>query len=379
MPTLLEIFDLVNGVPSNAAWDMVKRSWKHVCGKEWEDLYIDSFRLAVNSEREYLISRFETENIEIDLNELKYALHQDLALNISDLSANDLASNPLKKKIGEALSRRRVLLLDGKDLSEDDYAQLVRNLIKHAEGIFKKSIIENETAFREEVLKELSNSDFLLKELTKWLDGKFGLILHEFDLLKEKTKIIESLSEKVEEISNQIEQHLGLDKSEEEIQKEILRSIESWQNGPIFQPDALCYGCPLEPLSDKFSVVCEEEYDRSDLHHVLTKAFGKFDMKPIYADEIYWHCHKLCKISALIQCTPFSIIHLTKNPSPNTYIGMGITIGLNRPFILIKEQGIDTPSLISGLDYFQIDSFIEFRYELSQRVQTFLTQLAIKP
>ena len=53
----------------------------------------------------------------------------------------------------------------------------------------------------------------------------------------------------------------------------------------------------------------------------------------------------------------------------------GIAMGLGRPFVLVKDKGADVSPLAQGLEYYPINSYLELRYELGEKVRPFLADI----
>ena len=83
---------IFSGVPSNAAWDLIKAAWGKAHNKSWEALYLESFKQAVN-EAEPILVKYTGGKGEIGLNEdeLSNALHRDLAIDPTALSFSALS------------------------------------------------------------------------------------------------------------------------------------------------------------------------------------------------------------------------------------------------------------------------------------------------
>ena len=173
-----------------------------------------------------------------------------------------------------------------------------------------------------------------------------------------------------------IKQYLGLDRPRATIVEEITASLNLAPRGAMFEPGGLCSGYPLQPMPDRYFVAQEFSPDRDDLRNALAAALSKFSVQPICADDFLWPGHILCKISALIQSTPFGIYELTTSQSRNIYLELGIAMGLGRPLVLVKDKNAEVAALARGLEYHSIDSYLELSYELGQKVHPFLANIA---
>ena len=173
-----------------------------------------------------------------------------------------------------------------------------------------------------------------------------------------------------------IKQRLGLDRPQTIIVEEIKTALDAAPRGPMFEPGGLCSGYLLQPMHDRYFVAQEFSPDRDDLRGALASALAEFGVQPVCADDCLRPGHILCKISALIQGTPFGVYQLTASQNRNVYLELGIAMGLSRPFVLVKDKDAEVSPLAQGLDYYSIDSYLELRYELGQKVHSFLADIA---
>jgi hypothetical protein len=173
-----------------------------------------------------------------------------------------------------------------------------------------------------------------------------------------------------------IKQHLGLDRPQTVILEEIKTALDAAPRGAMFEPGGLCGGYLLRPMPDRYYVAQEFVPDRDDLREALAMALAEFDVQPVRRDDFLWTGHVLCKVSALIQSTPFGVYQLTASQNRNVYLELGIAMGLGRPSVLVKDQEAKVPSLAQGLDTYSIDSYLELRYELGQKMRPFLADIA---
>jgi hypothetical protein len=190
---------------------------------------------------------------------------------------------------------------------------------------------------------------------------------------------VNAQTEKLESIDaslQAIKQHLGLDRPQTVIIEEIKVALDAAPRGPMFEHGGLCSGYLLRPMPDRYLVAQEFTPDRDDLRDALAAALAEFDVQPVSADDFLWSGHILCKISALIQGTPFGVYQLTVTQNRNVYLELGIAMGLSRPFVLVKDKDAKVSPLAQGLDYYSIDSYLELRYELGGKVRPFLADIA---
>jgi len=172
-----------------------------------------------------------------------------------------------------------------------------------------------------------------------------------------------------------IKQHLGIDRSNEAIKKDINASFSTGLRNAMFDQDGICSGYSFRAMPDCYFLAQAFTSGREDLRQALAIGLKEFAMRPVTADDIYWQGHILCKVSALIQSTPFGVYELTPDQNRNVYLELGIAIGLRRPFILVKKEDAKLPSLILGLEFYPITSYLEMRHNLKDKLRSFLLDI----
>jgi hypothetical protein len=176
--------------------------------------------------------------------------------------------------------------------------------------------------------------------------------------------------------AQEIRHRLGMDRTAAEITTAIRTSLTNVAVSPLFSGTGLCSGVSLEPRPEAYFVAQEFVASRSDLRESLSRALGDFGVHPCCADDNYRAGHILCKICALIQSTPFGVYHLTSQENRNVYLEVGISLGLSRPFVLVRDADAEIPELMEGMDYYRINSYLELQYELARQVSPFLVQIS---
>jgi hypothetical protein len=144
---------------------------------------------------------------------------------------------------------------------------------------------------------------------------------------------------------------------------------------PLLFQSGLCAGYPLKPAPHQYFVAQEFSADREDLLRALEGAFRVFNLRPYRADQDILAGHILCKIAAKLQTTLFGVFELTHRQNRNVYLELGVAIGMGRPFVLVKEANAELPSLIEGLDYYNIQSYAVMQRELGARLQEYVLSI----
>jgi hypothetical protein len=188
MALIVNLLDkyIFSGIPSNAAWDLIKIAWEKASQKSWEELYLDAFQAATEEAQLRLAAYVEEGQVTVDRSALSKALHHDLGAAVDTLPFSRLSSDKFARKLAGAMAAHSVLIIGGHNLSTDDYAQLVRNLIRQANARFTAAILANESAFRRALLDEALTNQALVRDVEAYLADQCGLVMGRLDVIENK-------------------------------------------------------------------------------------------------------------------------------------------------------------------------------------------------
>jgi hypothetical protein len=189
-------------------------------------------------------------------------------------------------------------------------------------------------------------------------------------------------NKEAKEQSKLIKELLRIDRPRQIIADEIANSLKI-RNG-LFSENALCSGMPIEPYPERYFVAQEFNETKDDLRRALEDSLRMLGFSSISAEDYIWTDKLICKISALIQGTPFGIYQLSASQNRNVYLELGIAIGLNKPFVLVKDKEAIPASTIHDIEYYQIDSYLDTKRDLGGLLEKYITyignyQLIVKP
>jgi len=190
MALLIDLLDkyIFSGVPSNAAWDLIRSIWEKVNERSWEDLYLDAFEAALRDARPRL-KKYSDDEVSLDRQVLRRTLHQDLAVSVSAMPLSALADERFAGALARALAERQALIIGGHSLTQDDYAQLVRNLVRQATALFKSSVRRNQIAFQHAMIEEALTNRALVREIQRYLANRFDLTLAELAAIQREQQV----------------------------------------------------------------------------------------------------------------------------------------------------------------------------------------------
>jgi hypothetical protein len=77
------------------------------------------------------------------------------------------------------------------------------------------------------------------------------------------------------------------------------------------------------------------------------------------------------QLTQSIQTARFAIYRVDEACSPPTFLALGISIGLNRPFLMVTRAGQAVPQDVQGIGLYQFPNFVSLRRDLLDKHQAF--------
>jgi hypothetical protein len=163
MPALLDKY-VFTGAAGNAAWDAIKKAWGVATQKSWEQLYLDAFPEAFAASKEQLGRYANGAQPSLNRDALQKAITRAASPDAGH-ALTELTGDALVKHLGAVMAEERVIEFEGNNLAEEGYAQVVRNLVRCAHGVFWDGVVKNETAFRNGVFLEFQANRAQLQDI----------------------------------------------------------------------------------------------------------------------------------------------------------------------------------------------------------------------
>jgi nucleoside phosphorylase len=176
-------------------------------------------------------------------------------------------------------------------------------------------------------------------------------------------------------LEHAIKHTLNVNLSTEEVRKTIETDLRESTTEGIFGDGGLCVQYPRKPRPNNCFVAAGIG-SSTDLTEALSSALLGFEVTPIKPDDLVVSGALLCKIASLIRETRFGVYELTANQDHNVYLQLGIAIGLQRPFLLLKHRDAAPSPLANSLDYYPVDSYLELRFGLQHKVRDVVLSMA---
>jgi hypothetical protein len=140
----------------------------------------------------------------------------------------------------------------------------------------------------------------------------------------------------------------------------------------------LCKGYPLHSADASYFVAHGFGPDiladwRRSIVEAVTRTNSTIKLlKPYFSGDTVLSGYRLCGICEKLYSSYFSFFLLPVSQDRNVYLELGIAIGLQVPFFLIKQAGTTTPPVLSSLGgYVKQGSFRTMRGELTGQVNAY--------
>lgn len=174
--------------------------------------------------------------------------------------------------------------------------------------------------------------------------------------------------------TKEIKSRLGLDASWEEREKIIRNLIDLYKNETMFGSQGICSVFPLKVYADHYFLAQKFDGKKEDMREALQDAFAKFNLEAITADKKIGGS-LLCNIAALIMGTPFGIYHLNKDPKPNVYLELGISMGLKKPFVLVKDHDASIAKILTYIHYYELNNYFSLSKNFGDLTNEYITDI----
>jgi hypothetical protein len=132
------------------------------------------------------------------------------------------------------------------------------------------------------------------------------------------------------------------------------------------------------PMLPQYLVVAGESFDDEDFEESITDAIKvAYPQMQMTAFPFSQHLKKmqgfdLRQLVELLQTARFALYRVDEQSSPTTFLALGISIGLNRPFIVISQQGSEIPENLRGLGIYQFANYVELERDAVKRHRSVL-------
>ena len=175
---------IFTGVPTNAAYDLLKAGWRRWQKSPLEALYLKSFEHALEDMKPSL-ARYSSDDGDIALNieQLKSLLGQassdPMPIRYTQVTAPDALG-----QLARVLSERQIVMIGGHNLTDSEYELLVRRVVHHAQTRFREDVAADHDAFQramleaaEDIYGNTKEGRTAVEELSRYMREAHDLIL----------------------------------------------------------------------------------------------------------------------------------------------------------------------------------------------------------
>lgn len=167
---------------------------------------------------------------------------------------------------------------------------------------------------------------------------------------------------------------LGLNIPLDERERIIKNLIETHKTDTLFAEGGKCSNTPIQVYPDRYFLAQSFDNKKEDMRNALQGAFEKLNLKVITVDEVVGGA-LFCNIAALILGTAFGIYHIDKEQKPNVYLELGVSIGLQKPFVLVKDHNTGIASILEFIQYYEMNDYFSLSETLGNLTNDYITRI----
>lgn len=124
--------------------------------------------------------------------------------------------------------------------------------------------------------------------------------------------------------------------------------------------------------------VADGEFEQGDFREALRIALESYELQPVYMIEGQVGPQlALTQLVRNIQAARFGVYRVDERASANTFLALGIAIGLNKPWLLVARESASIPQDIRGLSHFNFQSFQHLEKDFVERCEAFVQRYAV--
>jgi hypothetical protein len=173
---------------------------------------------------------------------------------------------------------------------------------------------------------------------------------------------------------NKIYAKLGLNIPVNEREIIIRNLIETHKTDTLFAEGGKCSNVPLKVYPNRYFLAQNFDKKKEDMRNALQEAFENYNLSVITVDEEIGGA-LFCNIASMILGTPFGIYHFDKEQKPNVYLELGVSIGLQKPFILVKDHNTSIANALEFIQYYEMSDYFSLSETLGSLTNDYITRV----
>lgn len=167
---------------------------------------------------------------------------------------------------------------------------------------------------------------------------------------------------------------LGLNTPRDDREKIIRNIVDLYKNDTMFGVNGICSNISTIIDPDHYFLAQRFDGKKEDMRMALQETFAKFNLDVITVDRKIGG-FLLCNIATLIMGTAFGVYHIGKEQKPNIYIELGISIGLRKPFVLVKDNDAGIANILTFIHYYEMNSHFSLSEEFGDLTNDYITRI----
>jgi hypothetical protein len=142
----------------------------------------------------------------------------------------------------------------------------------------------------------------------------------------------------------------------------------------MFGLSGKCSSVPIRIYPNHYFLAQKFDGKKEDMRKALQDAFEQFNLNVFTVDREVGG-FLFCNIAALIMGTPFGVYHLSQEQKPNIYIELGMSIGLRKPFVLVKDRDTNIASILEFVHFYEMNSYFSLSEEFGGLTNDYITRI----
>jgi hypothetical protein len=124
-------------------------------------------------------------------------------------------------------------------------------------------------------------------------------------------------------------------------------------------------------------VIADGGFEQEDFREAITHALHGYGLEPVAAlDHQTGAEMALTQLLRTIQSARFGIYRIDASASAETFLALGLTIGLAKPWILVSRQGAAVPVDVRGLSQMTFQNFLDLERNVAQQCRHVIPSFA---
>lgn len=162
------------------------------------------------------------------------------------------------------------------------------------------------------------------------------------------------------------------------MRRELAEQIEEYDFGVVrFMVDPPPANVEAKYLIAAGGTIEDEDFEGSVME-AISNAYPHLEVVSLteQLNTISQSSWALEQLVEAIQTTRFAIYRVDEDCSPTTFLALGLSISLNRPFLMVRRAGRSVPQDIQGIILYEFGSFVSLKADIVSKHQSLFNRYA---